>query len=719
MAKTLIGQLVLMLQDKASGPAKSASRNVSSSIREIERSAGRLDNAKWGAGFQRQLEKLGVSGRTLDGVGTSWDKLHRKLSSKNLSTALRKSEISAWKTATIGHFTDIRAQMSKTEARARHHKRIMSSALRPAYLMAGGYTGAYLGAHAGRGALRASSEFQREGFRQQMANIPIEQRAKILARAQKLSAKYPSVNVTDIQEMGRSARNTMGGTDRGLEVLDSMVKGLVTLQSAKGVDAATTEMMNLMRGVDNLGKNASGLVGVKNTVDIIDGLVRASQIEGADLNIGKLFNFARRSKIAGPGLSTEFLMTTAPAFMQDMTAEGFGTALSSAYKAFVIGANDTASKKNLAAQHAIGIRTGEGKGELVDGELFGNDPYAWTKKYLVPALADTGTDMSSETSIAKAISQLSRNSMATGLLTRMVTQQDQVDRLKGFYSQSMGIDAANKARTNDPFVAFEGMIKSFENLSASVGTHVMPTIVPALNSMSDTVNRFAKSVMEGDSASLGAIGAGGAAALYGGYRGVKGIINLITAGTQLQTAASMLQRAALAQGGGAVGDFGRKGGKGAGIGKFGLAAAFGLSTAYASMVQALGDTPGETFEDKLAHQRKSREGLQRFFGLGKTARSPDDFKHLSAPKADQFSSGAYMDELKAITAGAGQAGEQIRQSLAVDAKPNVDNTSIRESISLAQQLLNLLGQVGSAATSTRSSLQQEIEGGYSDYGVTP
>lgn len=711
MAKTLIGQLVLMLKDSASGPAKTASRNISNSIRDIERSAGRLNNAKWGAGFQRQLEKLGISGKTFQQVGDSWDRLHRRLNSKNLSTALRKSEISAWKTATIGHFTDIRAQMAKTEARARTHSRLMQTALRPAMVMLGGYTGAYVAGVAGRGGLTAASAFQREGFRQDMANIPQVQKDKIYGKSKSLSDKYTSVSITDIMELARTARNTMGNTDRGMEILPGLVKGMVTLQSTKGVDVAVNEMMNLIRGIDNLGKNGSGALGVKNTLDIIDGVIRAAQIEGADLDVGKLFGFARRSKIAGPGLSTDFLMTTAPAFMQDMTAEGFGTALSSAYKAFVIGAKDTASKKNINAQKELGIRTGEGHGELVDSELFGTNPYQWVKKNLVPALEKSGVDMTSETEIAKAVSQLSRNSNATGLLTRMITQQEQVDRLIGLYADAAGTDAADSARVKDPFVAYEGLITSLKNLSAAVGTHVMPTIVPALNSMADMINNFATSVMEGDGLAVGASAAGGAAALYGGYKGVRGIISLMTAGTHLQTAAAMLQKAALAQGGdGLLDGSGRKGGKGAAAGLLGFLGKIGGVSLATIPLFSGSDSLDENGNPQSAED--ARRAMRR-------VKSPSDFQHMNAPKTNQFASGAYMEELQAITAGAGNAGEQIRQSLSVDAKPNVDNSSIKESISLAQQLLNLLGQVGSAATSTRSSLQQEIEGGYSDYGVTP
>jgi hypothetical protein len=79
----------------------------------------------------------------------------------------------------------------------------------------------------------------------------------------------------------------------------------------------------------------------------------------------------RRAKIAGPGFSTEFLANVAPALIQDQTAPGAGTALSSAFQAFVIGSNAVASKKNLAEQERIGIRK---DGKLVNSQLMGENP---------------------------------------------------------------------------------------------------------------------------------------------------------------------------------------------------------------------------------------------------------------------------------------------------------------------------------------------------------
>lgn len=51
----------------------------------------------------------------------------------------------------------------------------------------------------------------------------------------------------------------------------------------------------------------------------------------------------------------------------------------------------------------------------------------------------------------------------------------------------------------------------------------------------------------------------------------------------------------------------------------GFFSALGLSTmmgAAATFIQSFGDTPGETFEEQVANQKKAREQLQRMLGLG-------------------------------------------------------------------------------------------------------
>ncbi|MES0100909.1 hypothetical protein [Mesorhizobium sp. M0019] len=717
MARTLVGRLQLVVQAMGLGEAK----KVEGAMSSIERAAKRLSSAQWGQNFQRQLEKMALGAREIDVVRRSWDNLQKDMAGRGLTAALKKSEISAWKTATLGQFAQVRAGMRETEREANRISRGIQKALRPAYVMLGGYTGVYMTGVLGREAIAASAERQREYFRQRMAGIPQGEQGQIFDRSQQLSQKYPSVNITDIMEMARTARNTMGSTERGMEVLDRMVQGFVTLQSANGIEAATSSLMGLMKGLDNLGTNSNGAEGVQNVNNLIDAFIKASQIEGQDFDVGSVWSLARRSRIAGPGLSPEFLATVAPAMIQDMGADGAGTALAMAYKSFVIGASDNASKPNLAEQKRMGLRSGEGKGNLVDSDLFGTNPYAWVKKYLVPALKQDGVDINNDTAVAKAVSGLSRNSSATGLLTRLITQMPQIERLVGLYNRGMGTEAAERAAAEDPIVAYRGFQESLRNLSASVGETVMPVIVPALNSLAGTINSFAEMVAKGDPRVLGGMGVLGAGvAAYGTWKVAAGIYGLITAGAALNEAAAALTAAAIAQGGGVGGAAAAK--KGGGwLSMLGLGSLAGLAAGSMNLAQ------GGWFQTEWERQRngKNMAGIKRRLAENRLYGGPshsDEHERDNSLYGKMFVSpqraGGIANTLnppnpfdKMI------AGMEKVNSTTVS--PTVDPSSIDAATAKANSLLGLLHQIGAAASAAASAVDAQMRRAHSDFGVVP
>ncbi|HWK14224.1 MAG TPA: hypothetical protein VNS02_07505 [Rhizobiaceae bacterium] len=191
-------------------------------------------------------------------------------------------------TNTVSALAQGRAEVDRhfkaVEGKARAHASQMSTILKPGLVMMGAYTTPYLAGVMGMEALTASSERRREIFRQLMANIPEKERNQLFDRAEELSAQFPSVPITAIMSLGRTARNTMGSTERGLQVLERMVEAYVTLQSAKGAYAATSELDGLLRGIDNLGQNSDGEIGVEQTLQLIDALTKASQVEGSLLS---------------------------------------------------------------------------------------------------------------------------------------------------------------------------------------------------------------------------------------------------------------------------------------------------------------------------------------------------------------------------------------------------------------------------------------------------
>ena len=726
MARTFIGELILRLRDEMSGKARTAATNLNTSIGAIEKAAKRLNSAPWGGRFEEQLRKLGAQSTQLDKLRRSYNALVDDMNRRKLGKADRAAEIANFKTAALSHFGQIRhawaTNATAMEGRTRLMARRMESVLRPLMVALGGYTGVYMAGILGRGAVTASAQWEREKWRQDTASIPGPEKDKIIGESERLGSKYPSVDITNIAEMARVARAMMGDTDRALSVLPEMVRGMVALQSAKGTDMAVMQMNSLLRGIDNAGANKAGDLGIQATKDIIAGMIRAAQIENGDIDVGKFFQFARRGKISVPGLSTEFLANVQPALSQDMTAEGFGTALSSAYQAFVIGSNAVTNKANMARQKEIGIRNEDG---LVQSDLFGTNPYEWVKSVLIPAFKKQNVDMENPTAIAKEVAQLTRNTNASGLITRMITQQIQIDRSIENYKKAMGPESAEDAYFRDPFVAYKGFIESLRNLSAAVGEDVMPGIVAGLNNLTSGINRFQQAWRDGDPmAKLGLAGAAGATA-FGAWKVTSAIWGLITAGTSLNAAAISLQAAAVSLGaGGAAGNVaGANTGPGSKAGLMGL---LGRLAPVASMFLLAGDKKDNSYVNAPAEERQRMRDRARRSVLGQPdvyGRATDYMTRRQAFERDTLPLSGNTPGLSGMFSQpvneAKQAGQDIQSALNVSATPQVNTAQLREAVALANQLKAALAGIGGAVAAAHSAVARKMNSNFSDHGVTP
>lgn len=761
MARTFIGELVLRLRDNMSGQAKQTARNVESSLVNIERAGRQLADAKWGAGFESQIRKLAISPAERAHITTSWDSVQRHIRNNNLNKALAKSEISPWKATTISSLASVRSEWTKTERKAEAYenrlRKIAKQSLRPAYVALGGYTGTYMLGESLRSGFVAGSERHREQFRQDMSSIPQSEKDQIDEKATQVSQTYKSITKTDSMEMSRVARNLMGDTERGMAVLDRIIEALVVLQSTKGGEVAVRELAGLLKGFDNIGINKDGQKGVDLVNEMIEAFVKASQIEGQEFDAGRFFSFAQRTKVAGPALSPEFLAIS-PVIMQDMSPDAAGNSLSMLFKAFVLEAVGSAGGASyLRERERIGIRDENG---IVDAGLLGRNPIEWTRKYLVPALIKDGVDMTDATAISQAVGELSGNSNAMGLLTRFITQKEQIDRTIGLYNNSMGTDAAKKAGIEDPFVAYRGFIASMEDFSAA--TLPMKKISSGLDTMSGAIKRAAKFIEENPE--LGSIGTGVAVAGGVGVAALlaKGVYGLMTAGTNLNAAAASLQRAAAIQAGGDIAGSGRSGAKGKGSGKGRLAAGAitagvvaggsiapseGVSATEAFTTgglvvggpggAALGAVVGLATDSIRAIHHVSTEASAKIEMARQRAVAAEEnlMSQFVAPSLDAGASRAEgaktaapdqkvkvdVDDisLQQSQSKVEAAGNQMEQSLSVTGRPQVDTSSIDQAIGKANQLKQALAGAREQANRAANAVSRELDRTFADAGVTP
>lgn len=717
MARTLVGRLQLIVEAMGLGEAKKVEGAVSS----IERAAQRLSKVPWGTSFQRQLEKVARGAKDIDQVRIAWDRLNSDMSRRGLSAALKKSEISAWKVATVQHFAAVRSEMQNTENRAREHMKMLRKIMQPVLFAAGAYSFGYGAGIAGREAFRAASEGQRTKYRFQMAGIGKADTDTLDAESIRLADKYGVITKNDILELAKTSYALFGGrTDLAKQVLEAVVQNFVADFTSSGEEYAGNNMSAFLKGMDNLNKNEGADGGVGNIAAILNGWTKAKQVEGKDIEIGEILSFAQRAKVAKYALDNNFLSNILPALGQDMGFGPLGDALSGAYANLVTPNGKGAGAVYLNRQREAGLR--DQNDSLIERDRFAANPYDWTIGVLKPLLEKNGVDTNSPAATAEAVKKLMSNSKAAAAIVGWIASQPQIDKNVANYQNAAGLSDAENARSKDPFAAWRDMKSSLQDLANAAGETVLPVIVPALNSFANTIRAFAGAVEAGDPKIMGAAGIIGAGiAGVGVWKTGAAVYGLITAGTNLNIAAAALQAAAAAQGGGVPG-----GGAASASGSAGWLAALGLTGTtglWATLVSSLGDTPGGTFDQQVANQRQARLGLRRMLGLGSGNPS-----HMQERERDDSLYGKMFvsPQRPGGIASLGSEPNPFDQMLAgmdkvnsTTVTPSVDLTSLASLEAMVGRVLASLRQLNSATVSSPGNIEAELRRAHAGYGVVP
>jgi hypothetical protein len=536
MARTLIGQLILTLQQNFGEQAKEIDKDVSG----IEASIKRLQDAPWGASFQRQLDAIKLAPEQLRAVQQSWTETFGAMSKSDFKTALQKADFATWRTGVVSHLAAVREELDKTQRRANSLATAMRAVAHPIMGALGYVGGGYMGYELARSGFKAAGARGHEQYLEAISGAlsPVDQ-AKIAANALQISTKYPSISATQLMEMGRVAAVSMGSTDTGLALLPDFARLRVILAASQGGEGvADSTMAQVIRSIELSGKNL-GPNGMAQSREILEGYAKALEVHSADLfDPGSMMQFLQRAKIAGPALSTDFLANVAPHLVQDFGSSQAGTQLASAFKSFLIGDASINGKVYKARQEDLGIRS-SATGELVEPGLYGRDPYAWAKQVLMPALVKSGLNVNDDVAVATAVGKLSANTNATGAFSKMIIQRDQFDKWIAQGKAAPGFAAADTALSSDPYTAFVGLRSSFDNLAAALASKT-DIIVPGINSLTTALNTMAKWTTDNPGWAVGTAAAGAGLAGWGAYKGATMLSSWVTAGTKLNTAADQL-----------------------------------------------------------------------------------------------------------------------------------------------------------------------------------
>ena len=148
--------------------------------------------------------------------------------------------------------------------------------------------------------------------------------------------------------------------------------------------------------------------------------------------------------------------------------------------------------------------------------------------------------------------------------------------------------------------------------------------------------------------------------------GVKAAVSILTAVVKAGAWLTGFPTAGAAAAGTATGAGAASGGAAATIGKwFSSLKLAGLTGLWGSLVQGLGDTPGDSFQQQVENQRKSREGLQRMLGIG--GDQPFSWRRLflgaAAEPGFSLRSQLAMDTAYGSNAGQQGGGENVAAAL--------------------------------------------------------
>src|SRR5690242_6505893 len=110
-------------------------------------------------------------------------------------------------------------------------------------------------------------------------------------------------------------------------------------------------------------------------------------------------------------------------------------------------------KRSLAAMQKFGIL--DGKGNIIAENEFIANPYDWATKRLQPQLAKHGVTLDEEHrgDVVKAITQMFANRKVGEFFASMLVNQGIVEKDRANLAKAKGIEGAEYARTDDPFIA--------------------------------------------------------------------------------------------------------------------------------------------------------------------------------------------------------------------------------------------------------------------------
>lgn len=412
--------------------------------------------------------------------------------------------------------------------------------------MAGAAAGA-VGVHTVLGvaerAWEAGAERQHVETGMRTAGMPQEEIDRAQAQAQVVSRQAPNLSVSQIMELHKEARSAVQHPEEVFELMPDLARAASVL---KGMGADNANIADLVKGGESLGL----MNNPERFHKYLEGQVKAMQVMGKTITTEQVYEAAKYSKATGSTLSDEFLNTTLPSLIQEMHGSSAGDALSAMGKRFDGG---------LAHQHLAVLRlnqmgllddpskivrskTGEiigYTGKLKGDDLRHSDPGKWFQTFYKEGAAKIGAKSLED--INKLLAE-TLPSTAANLGRIFIQQEETLKQHRINYEGATGLEETVRRQQQDWNAAKGALKASLEDLGASLTGVNMGRAAKGLSWLSDRIRQLSAVAAAHPYIAVPTAGAAlGGAAIGAGYLGWQ----LATAGTALQTSATMLDEAAV------------------------------------------------------------------------------------------------------------------------------------------------------------------------------
>jgi hypothetical protein len=349
-------------------------------------------------------------------------------------------------------------------------------------------------------AVKPASEYAHQLAQMRIAGMKNLEIAQATAKAWKIGAEVPTATAAENLAAIRELRMVFGNTGHAIENVATIQKIQAVLSNVMG-GGGGDQAYSLAKALEMKGA-------VRNPHEFnvqADLITKAIIAGGGKIQAGDFLSAFKYGRAATQGWSDQFAYTILPTLIQEMKSAGGGggtggpgNALMSAYSAVVGG---TVPQKALKEWQSLGLldaskvvwnRVGSAKGlrpgAIKGSDLFQQNPFAWAQNILLPAMLKKG--ITDEKNQRQVLQYLFPNRTAGFVMQQMTLQGWKFTRDQKLIGQAQGLAGYNELLKTDPQMAALALHKQWQNMLATIGYQIMPTLVKSTLYLVDTLRAW-------------------------------------------------------------------------------------------------------------------------------------------------------------------------------------------------------------------------------------